>query len=75
MKNKNIKSILFSLILLMSVVSFIHVNMTETSGETKSFSERTTHDMENVSVKDSKMPDLKLVKSIINILGKFTTAK
>ena len=74
MKNKTIKSALFSSIILISAACFIYVNLATTSGNKLNGAEPTVS-IENVTVKDSKMPDLKLIKSVIDILGKFTTAK
>ena len=74
MKNKTIKFALFSSIILMSAVCFIYVNSAATSGSKTSLNDPAVS-IENTVVKDSKMPDLKLIKSVIDILGKFTTAK
>ncbi len=74
MKNKTIKSALFSSMILISAVCFIYVNVAATSGNKNSNNEPAVS-IENAVVKDSKMPDLKLIKSIVDILGKFTTAK
>ena len=74
MKNKTIKSALFSSIILISAVCFIYVNVAVTSANKAGLNEPTVS-IENAVVKDSKMPDLKLIKSVIDILGKFTTAK
>ncbi len=74
MKNKTIKSALFSSIILISAVCFLYVNLATTSGDKLDVAEPAVN-IENVTVKDSKMPDLKLIKSVVDILGKFTTAK
>ena len=74
MKNKTIKSALLSSMILISAVCFIYVNVAATSGNKTCVNEPAVS-IENAVVKDSKMPDLKLIKSVIDILGKFTTAK
>lgn len=74
MKNKTIKSALFSSIILISATCFIYVNVATTSGNKTNLNEPAVS-IENTVVKDSKMPDLKLIKSVVDILGKFTTAK
>ncbi len=74
MKNKTIKSALFSSIILISAVCFIYVNVVATSGNKTSLNEPAVG-IENAVLEDSKMPDLKLIKSVVDILGKFTTAK
>ena len=74
MKNKTIKSALFSSIILMSAVCFIYVNVAATSGNKTSLNNPAVS-IENAVVKDSKMPDLKFIKSVIDILGKFITAQ
>lgn len=74
MKNKTIKSALFSSMILISAACFIYVNVAATSGNKNCLNEPAVS-IENTVVKDSKMPDLKLIKSVIDILGKFTTAK
>ncbi len=71
MKSKPIKFVLFSSIVIMSIFCFISVNLT-TPSESKIVNIDTS--VNNAEVRESKLPDLKLIKTVVEILGKFTTA-
>ncbi len=75
MKNVNLKSLLFTLVLLTSLVSFIHVNSSTINIDPTPIVQAGVEVNEATAAKDSKLPDLKIIKFVISIVGKFTTAK
>ncbi len=74
MKNVNFKSLLFTLVLLTSLVSFIHVNSSTIDIDPTPIVQAGV-EVNEAAKKDSKLPDLKIIKFVISIVGKFTTAK
>ena len=71
MKSKNIKYLLLSTVIIASIFCFASINLTSSS-ETPIVNIEAS--VQSVEVKQSKLPDLKLIKSIVEIVGKFTTA-
>jgi hypothetical protein len=74
MKNVNFKSPLFTLVLLTSLGSFIHVNSSTINIDPTPIVQAGVG-VNEATQKDSKLPDLKIIKFVISIVGKFTTAK
>ena len=72
MKKSIIKSALFATILLVSAFCFIYVNNVGTIATAARVSDI---NVEQPNVKNTKMPDIKLVKTVLDVIGKFITAK
>ena len=72
MRVSNLKPVFVIAILVVSFNCFIYVNTAPTADVSMS---QTTLKVENVPVKETRMPDLKLVKSVVDLIGKFMTAK
>jgi hypothetical protein len=75
MKNVNFKSLFFSLVLLSSLVSFIHVNSSAINIVDTTPIVKVGVEVNEAAQNESKLPDLKIIKFVISIVGKFTTAK
>ena len=72
MNKSPLRSAFFAAIMIVSASCFVYVNAhstSETANAVKTLTVQTT------PVKDTKMPDLKLVKSVMDFIGKFVTAK
>ena len=76
MKNRTLKSAFFASLILLSMSCFIYVNTApiERALSVESISKPTKSDDEKTE-KDSKMPDLALVKGVLTIIQKFLPAK
>jgi hypothetical protein len=72
MRVNTIKSAFASILLVFSVVCFIYVN---TATVTEPTTAQTNLELNKVAAKDTRMPDLKLVKSVVGLISKFMTAK
>ena len=76
MKSRTVKSAFFASLVLLSLTCFVYVNTTPIeraiSAETISYSTKSDEDKLE---KDSKMPDLVLVKTVLTIFQKFLPAK
>lgn len=70
MKSKNTKYLLLFTVIIASIFCFASINLTNPS-ETPLVNIEAS--VQNAEVKESKLPDLKLIKSVVEILGKFTT--
>jgi hypothetical protein len=76
MNSKKSKLIVKSLILAFSIVCFLVVNMSNVDNTTKSNAPNLTNvESPELPIKDSRMPDLKLVKNVFILIGKFLPAK
>ena len=78
MKDRTIKSALFAALILLSLTCFVYVNTaTIESANTLSVEKmtQTTRADEEKTEKNTKMPDLVLVKSVLTIFQKFLPAK
>jgi hypothetical protein len=76
MNSKKSKLIVKSLILALSVVCFLVVNTSDVENTTKSNAPNLTNvESPELPLKDSQMPDLKLVKNVLILIGKFLPAK
>ena len=76
MKSKSLKSTFFALLILVSFTCFIYVNTTpiERALSVETITHTSKSDEEKAE-KNSKMPDLALVKSVLTIFQKFLPAK
>jgi hypothetical protein len=72
MRVNTIKSAFAAILLVFSFVCFIYVN---TATVTEPATAQTNLELNKVAAKDTRMPDLKLVKSVVDLIGKFMTAK
>jgi hypothetical protein len=77
MNSKKSKLIVKSLILALSVVCFLVVNTSNVDNTTNSNVPNLTNveSSPELPIKDSRMPDLKLVKNALILIGKFLPAK
>jgi hypothetical protein len=76
MNPKKSKLIIKSLILAFSVVCFLIVNTSNVDNSAKSNMPNLTNvESPELPLKDSRMPDLKLVKNVLILIGKFLPAK
>jgi hypothetical protein len=76
MNSKKSKLIVKSIILAFSVVCFLVVNTSDVESATKSNAPNLTNvESPDLPLKDSRMPDLKLVKNVLILIGKFLPAK
>jgi hypothetical protein len=76
MNSKKSKLIVKSLILALSVVCFLVVNTSNVDNTTNSNVPNLTNvESPELPIKDSRMPDLKLVKNALILIGKFLPAK
>ncbi len=76
MKSKSLKSTFFASLILLSLTCFVYVNTMPIEGALSV--EKMTHTLksdEEKAEKNSKMPDLALVKSVLTIFQKFLPAK
>ncbi len=76
MKNRSIKSAFLASLILLSLTCFVYVNTTpiERVLSVETITSSTKSDEDKVE-KDSKMPDLVLVKNVLIIVEKFLPAK
>ena len=76
MKNKPLKSAFFASLILLSLSCFVYVNTTplERALSVETITHTTKSDEEKAE-KNSKMPDLALVKCVLTIFQKFLPAK
>ena len=76
MKNKSFKSAFFASLMLLSFTCFVYVNTTpiERALSVETITQTSKSDEEKTE-KNSKMPDLALVKSVLTIFQKFLPAK
>jgi hypothetical protein len=76
MKNKSVKSVFFASLILLSLSCFVYVNTVslDRTLSVETVSQPIKTDEEKVE-KESKMPDLALVKGILNIIQNFLPAK
>jgi hypothetical protein len=76
MKNKSLKSAFFASLMLLSFTCFVYVNTTpiERALSVETITQTSKSDEEKTE-KNSKMPDLALVKSVLTIFQKFLPAK
>lgn len=72
MKRINTKSTLLTAICIVSLYCFVSVNTTAPNYTTMPSINK---GVEVTEIKESKMPDLMFIKSIVTVLSKFTTAQ
>jgi hypothetical protein len=72
MRRCNLKSAFAIILLVVSFACFLYVN-TATIAETSAVQTNLT--VRNTPVKETKMPDLKIITSIVDLVGRFMTAK
>lgn len=69
MKNNNLKTSLFSFVILLSIFSYAFLNTIESPTKTIDPSvELEQIEMENLSTQESLMPDVKIVKTAVELL-------
>jgi hypothetical protein len=72
MRRSNSKSVFAILLLVVSFACFLYVN-TATIAETNTVQTNLT--VVNNPVKETKMPDLKIITYVFDLIGRFMTAK
>jgi hypothetical protein len=76
MNQKKSNRIIKTLILALSIVCFLIVNTSNIDNVAKSDTSNLTKvESPELPLKDSRMPDLKLVKNVLILIGKFLPAK
>lgn len=75
MKNNNAKSALIVCLILLSTTCFLYVNTSSFEPNKNIVVDISVKSEQREALKDAKMPDLKLVKTTLKIIGKFLTAK
>lgn len=76
MKNRTIKSVLFSSLILLSISCFVYVNTASIDRALSvEISTNSTKTDDARVEKNSQMPDLAFVKGVVTILQKFLPAK
>jgi hypothetical protein len=67
-----VKSVFVLMLIVLSALCFIYVNTANVIEPTMT---QANLKVENKAVQDTRMPDLKLIKSVMDVIGKFMTAK
>ena len=75
MKNNNAKSALIVCLILLSATCFLYVNTSSFEPNKNIVVDISVKSEQREALKDAKMPDLKLVKTTLEIVRKFLTAK
>lgn len=75
MKKTNFKTTLFPFLLLMSIFSFVYVNTSTIATENAPTTMLPSSEINTTQVQDSKLPDMKILQTVINLLTKYTNDK
>lgn len=75
MKKTNFKTTLFPFLLLMSAFCFVYVNTSTIATESTATTMLPNSEINTTQVQDSKLPDMKILQTVINLLTKYTNDK
>ena len=75
MKHRKLKPFALFALLAVSVVCLMTVNMSDVENLSKPSGSLSKLESAEFPLRDSKMPDLRLVKNVVNLIGNFLTAK